>query len=404
MIDVPQLLGIAPAEFDSIESPGLCRALAYYAENRAEMDVGCEMLDADRLPAWRYFADLALKGQAFVSGEYDMEPPKTENIQDKLLQFDYLLKRRTNTPRGVVPRWCKYVFVSVDIGQYKIHYEVDGYNETLDTSQTIEWDWMRTEVKKDETLRLIDGFDAKKVWLTGAIKDTLERLRVHCSRGWPHEDKNEFVRPVLYGVDCGGTTPLEKDQAWAWSEVILDYCHPANTGGRWVALKGTKWYDKVAQRANGRHWICEEENNPKRRHDAHADWYKTQNYEACQVSEALDAAGVPVPGAHMFAAVPIVSPNDSPEDAARKEEVVRRFREHCHHLCAEKFNVQFLPGRNVEKSEKFGWQKVSPYNHGLDTRWMNIALRDIFRWRLRQPRQQFVVPKVDSNDMNRGYS
>ncbi len=393
-MDVWKVIGMDKREYASIDNIGVRHALYFYAVHKAEMDEGVKMLDSRRLPVYTYYSMYVIKSEAFVQGEYDQTPPKPTNKDEKVLNVEYLMRRRTNTPRGVVPRWATHVICTSDMGQNLLHYEVDAYNENFDTSQLIECGIIETEANKDRALAYIEPAE-KKIWITESIRRGLAKLREHCSRGWPHEDRQDHIRPAIYGVDCGGTTPLSKDESWAWQEVVLDWCLPQITGGRWVALKGTKWTDKLAQRALGRHWICEADDNPKRRHDCHTDWYKTQAYEAYQVPDKLDESGKPVPGAHMFYAAPVDNRNDDAGTLQRKQKEIEELREYCEQQCSEKFNVEFLPGRNVDRSQRFGWQAVTRKNHHWDARWMNLALRDIYRWKIRNPVQRMAMPSMD---------
>lgn len=393
-IDVPAVIGMNRREWDSIEEAGLRRALEFYARNKAEMDEGVVMLDPVRLPVWFYYAQMVNESPSFVAGEYDQDPLHADSSEEKMLHGDYLLKRRTRTPAFVVPRWARFVTVQVDVQKHCLWVEADAWNAELDTCQVIEFGRTDTGMNRDGVFDALP-LNEKRRRVDQVIFDTLKRVHDRVSQGWPQEtgvrgQETGVIYPTLCGVDVGGATPLEKDEAHAWQEAVLAWCQPKNSGGRWMPLKGERWTKSISDRAvaaGSVHWILEEKSAVHGRRDCHTDYYKSLHYDALQVTELLDANGVPMRGAKLLHADEGYRLSD--DGTTRILSDVRAYAKHC---SAEKYVAEFQDGANVERAEKVGWQLVSKgrrENHGWDTGWMGFALRDMLRAQLGVRRRVF---------------
>jgi len=110
----------------------------------------------------------------------------------------------------------------------------------------------------------------------------------------------------------------------------------------------------------GRNWICEDNQNPGRRHDCNADEYKTR------VFQALAAPVWKVEGLERFEGARFFH-RDCP-------------REYVRHLTAEKYVEILKPEAPSGRELKVGWNHVTSIpNHWWDTSWMSYALADIVK-------------------------
>lgn len=372
-------VGLNEEQWKDIDA-GYRKALLFYIENRAAMDEGVEMLDAKALPVHLFYWKWAGVGEAAVMSELQQHPMQDEGIEEKKLDYEYILKRRTLTPAFIVPKWCKYVFVTTDIQMHCLWVEATAANAELDTCQVIEYGKVDTGMNKDGAFAAIPSDKEKALRVDQVIFEALMKVHQRVSQGWQQEGTREIIYPSLCGTDCGGTTPLSKFAAHAWYQTVLDFCTPKNSGGKWVALKGEKWSKSAAEdalEAGASNWLCRKDSGG--RHDANADYYKTLDYNALNVGAGeWKAAGAPPRGSKYLHADEGFRIDD---DGVTR--IYSDAKAYAKQQAAEKFVAEIKTGVNVENSERIGWQPVGSgrANHGKDTGWMNFALRDIFRYR-----------------------
>lgn len=384
-LTVAPLVGLSVEAFSSYGF-GMRQALEFYAPQKAEMDEGVLMLEPIQLPAWLYYWTLANKGESYVASELQCAPIAPEGTEEKVLHGEYILSRRGRTPAFVIPHWAKYPCVKVDVQKHCLWVEVEAWNAELDTTQMIEFGKVDTGMNRDGAFDALQSVDDKRRRVDQIIFDTLMRVHKRVSQGWPQAGTGEMIFPAICGVDCGGTTPLEKDEAHAWYDAVLSFCQPHNSGGKWIPLKGEKWSKSIQERAlaNGNaHWILEEKSQQHGRRDCHTDYYKTQHYDALQITADLDTSGIPVRGAKILHAEGGFRLAD--DGVTKIYSDAKIYAKHC---SAEKFVAEFKEG-NVEQNDRVGWQLVSKGrrdNHGWDTGWMGFALRDMLKFKLRQRR------------------
>lgn len=379
-------VGMNPKAFAD-EGFGTRKALEIYAADKVTMDEGIEMLEPLQLPAWMYFRTLAEKGEAHVASELDCAPLQAEGISERALDKNYIVKKRTLTPAFLVPRWCKHVFVTVDVQMHCLWVEADACNADLDTPQVLEFGKLDTGMNRDGAFSAIPNVEHKRQRVDQVIFDTLMRLHRRLSLGWKREGTGELVFPSLIGVDCGGTTPLAKHISHAWYKAVLDFCRPQNSGGKWVALKGEKWSKSAASAAteqDAANWILRKDSEG--RIDCNADHWKTQHFNELQAGAGAWTSGDMPPRGSKY----IHADEGFRVDEDGQTKIYSDPISYSRHCSAEKFVVELRSGVNVENSEKIGWQPVTLSgqiaahtrdNHGWDTGWMQCAIRDIFKWR-----------------------
>lgn len=362
--DVCTLLNFAPAAFEKLEE-GHRRALRFYAEHKAEMDEGAVVLDPQRLPLHQIMYERAILGEKAWLCEVQQEPPKDENTKDLQLEIDLLIRRAVGLARGVVPAWAAHVLVALDLGRHKCYWQADAWDADFRSSCLIDQGSIETRLDEGSEYRMTDSEALRVVMVQTAIQHALDEAAQKFATGWPSEKTGEYVRPRAIGVDCGGTA-----EKFAWYETVLRFC-----AGRtqWLALKGSDWRERTADRALGRNWICEDKNNPGRRHDCNSDEYKSR------VFHALAAPVWKVEGVEHFAGARFFH-KDCP-------------REYCRHLTAEKY-VESIPKAEAPsgKEVKVGWNRLTNLpNHWWDTSWMTYAIADIVKFRGMQQARKAAV-------------
>ncbi len=379
-LDVPVIVGMEPAEYAE-QTIGYRHALYFYAKHKAEMDAGAKMLDATRRPVHDFYYILAVKGEAVVASELQQNPKSDPNVEDRKLEAPQILLRCTDSPPGLVPAWGAFVLCTVDVGEYRLHWEANAWTQDYSTPLMLDCGIQDTNVNKDGQMTATNISSQRWTMVEEGIRYGLSQLDARFSRGWPLAAGNGVMLPVFCGVDCGGTA-----EGRAWMEVILNFCR--ERPDRWVPMKGEEWKDSIAERAQGRHWICEPRDNPARRVDCDADHYKNAVYRGYQ--------------APAFSAPDQKTPNAGARLLHRDDPLHGHgLSEYARHQTSEKFTSQFLPGRKIDKAERIGWyprtSTARKYNHWWDTAWMQYALADVSKFiAIRADSQQKPVQQTQS--------
>lgn len=342
-------IGISVADFSELQEPRR-NALRYYAAHKLEMDAGAELLDPIRMPLWSLYLDRASDETAFQC-ELQNNPPADENQRTTELDVAHILERKIGTPRYVVPLWCEFLTMSIDVGSNVLHWECDafganGLNQLVDQGQ------QETNLNAGGEYKMTDDARVRGDMVKAAVKAALSELHARASLGWKNA-RGEPIYPALIGVDCGGTA-----ETFAWYETVLAFC--ASTP-RFVPLKGqSPWSTPTADAAMGRNWICRTENNPGRRVDCNVDQYKMAAARAYE-APMRTAAGELAAGARILHA-------DAPHAYAKQQ-------------TSERYIETINPKLVVGKELKVGWNHVQGVaNHWWDTCWMAFALAEIRRF------------------------
>lgn len=116
--------------------------------------------------------------------------PYVLEIWDETPLDPYALAGRIGTtPRGLVPAWCEYITVGVDVAMYKIHYVVTAWRSD-GAGMVIDYNELKVFGKKQSIER--------------AIMNALRYLRDKIlSFGYAREDGGELVLPDYVFVDRG---------------------------------------------------------------------------------------------------------------------------------------------------------------------------------------------------------
>jgi len=337
---------------------GIRNAYAYYCAHKAEMDAGAKLLDPHRLPLVRCYHTIADEGLATFQSEYQNEPPALLDAKESALDVQYLRTKETGIPAGMVPPWGRRVIVTIDVGQHRLHWEADAWDEAGETSQVI------AVGVRDTTLDLhgkvtLSGADIPDpiIAMYGCFKAALGGIRQIIDEGWVQEDTGEIFTAAAVLVDVGGTATLSGGTAWYG--VIQRIC--VEFGAAWVPFRGSKFTQKVIDRAGGRCWIIEQKENPNRRVDAFADFYKLQLLDAYRRGPFKED-GSPVKGTRLLhAGIPL---------------------EYLRHQTSEKLAEGTAEGKVIDRAFFSQWvlrpRGEGGYgkNHWWDTAWMQFAGAD----------------------------
>lgn len=331
-------------------TPGHQRAMRFYVANKAEIERGAEVLDPIHLPLHRCLEEFAKDPKSFAY-QYQNDPPDDENKKTLQLDVEYLLTRRIGEGRGLIPAWGQWLTASIDVGAYVLHWEVDAWDAELRTSCLIDQGQQETNLNAGGEYKMSDVAEMRSVMVRDAVQAALMKLRLQLAEGYSRL-KGDRLLISLVGVDCGGTA-----DTYAWYETILKFC---KTSPQWMALKGERWTKPIADRALGRNWICEQNNNPGLRHDCNADWYKRM---------LADAYNAP--------------PRSGDGEIFRGARVLHRDTPQIYatHQTSE-YWIEQIAKDDVQsgKELKLGWNKRSGVpNHWWDTGWMAYALADILK-------------------------
>lgn len=281
--------------------PETAKAYRFYLANRVVMDAGATV-SSKLLPVWKIFEQRAVYGDRFYRCELQQDPPPLEDA--KTLDEHALDKRRVMGPtyrdgtgREIqrAPEWASRLLATVDMGKHSVHFEVDGWDETFQTSVVVDAGIAHTQVDVDQQYRHADP-RSRITLLQQAIRSTLTRLYARFDEGYPNA-LGEVMSVKYVGIDCGGQA-----DGYAWMNDVLLFC--VRTRGRWIPLKGAGWTDAVAMKTGGLHYRRQPANvNPYGRIDVDADFYKTMCAEALEKPLWADNRNSePYPGTRQFAA------------------------------------------------------------------------------------------------------
>lgn len=335
---------------------GLDWATAYYEQYRAAMDAGAavawsERYEPDELSAIQHAMNHYYKDKAAFMAEYQNEPLEESDEATRVLADKYLAARcMPDVARRIAPAWADAVFVTVDVGQYRLHYECSAWSLAHETSVLIDCGVESTHVDDAGELKAQQDPRERAGMVERAIVGALGRIRERF--GSIARVGTETPLVPLFGVDVGGVSGgVEGDDGAAWAASVIAFCRTA--GQLWLPLKGAKWTDSHRKRARERNYAASE----RHFYETNADHYKTQLFSAYQ-RLLLTADGAMVDGARGFFGG----------------------------LCD--VHADYLKHQGSEAPDARGhWEKYAPPggrkspNHWWDTAYMQFALADIARRR-----------------------
>lgn len=344
--EVAAAIGMERSKFDEL-SPGYRAALAFYAANKTAMDAGARVLDPIRLPLHSCYHKIATKGESVFASEYQNDPSEDKNKRDQQLNVDFLMRRRLPAiPQGRAPIWADLLIVNIDVGMYRLHWQVDVWSRRNDVSALIDQGIEDTGVDQGGRFQMTADRDTRRSMIEEAILSALGRIRLRCAAGWA-KDSGEMIMPYV-GVDAGGQAEEQ-----AWFRAVIDFCH--SSGSDWHAMRGAKWTDEHLKRAEGNNWLF---NDKIGFYEANADHYKRELVRALELP-MFDDTGTQFYGTrYLHDKTPLG---------------------YCKHLTAEKYFENFESGAASDKALKSGWVKVHQQNHWFDTSWGSRALYEIVR-------------------------
>lgn len=330
-------------------------ATAYYEVRRAAMDAGAlaawpERFVPGEISAVQNCMNQYLKDRPAFLAEYQNEPMDDAVEQTAALEEAYLSARCVpDVAQGVVPAWADAVFITIDVGQYRLHWEASAWLLDSDTSVMIDCGIADTSVDTDGALRRVRDIQKRASLVERGIVSALDALRERFV-GFAKVGSSERILP-RFGVDVGGALRGDADAAAAWSSAIISYCRAS--GRTWHALKGARWTDGHRRRSGERNYAWSDRGF----FETNSDWYKTRLYESYQ--RPLVARGGMVAGSRGFFA----------GLAATNAEYLRHQRS----------EVSDARGHWDRYSETLGRGKSGSQNHWWDTAYMQFVMADIAR-------------------------
>lgn len=370
-----------PSQAVSLYTPPHQAAIQFYLAHQAAMDEGAVCLDPRRRPLHDLYFERATRGEHYWLCEIQQTPPRSEALHDRVLDVPFLRSKITSTAQGIMPRWSDTVICSIDVGQNRLHWEMDAWDAQLVTSHVCRIGQESTHL--DAGAIEMAEMDRRKSIIANALRLALERLRLLFSEGLVKEDTGEVVKPSIIVIDCGGAAKLAQAQSWAWYEHVLRLC--GEFGSTWRPFKGAEWSRSIADRAAGRNWIREAANNPFGRIDANADYYKSRLMDAYESPACNPETKAHAPGTRLlFAGISTA---------------------YLLHQTAEKLQERTLEGKPVDRAITIAWVKRPleeggyAQNHWWDTGWLQFAAADYLRYlRTRPPgtpRKNKVIPRKE---------
>lgn len=362
-----------PAKVFQVLTPEHRQALKFYAANKDAMDAGAELLDAKRLPLHRIMHERVILGETAWRCEVQQDPPEDTGTTRLNFEIEFLQTRCVGEAEGLVPAWAWWIFFTIDMGLHKCHWEASAWSHDLATSQLIAQGAQPTNVNDGERYKMTDDIERRRMLTEDGIRFALSQLAIRIALGFPRPN-GELLHATLVGVDARGTTDGK-----AWQNIVFDHCF--RSGPHWFPLRGDSFQAADMQRAQGRNWICEKNNNPYRCIEFNADHYKTKLWNALTMP-AFDAAGVPTRGARIMH-------RQTP-------------REYLRHHTAEVYSEVFTPDKPVEKSVRAGWNEKPARipNHWWDTAVQQQVLADIAPFVVNASIQdQTPEPKTPKHDV-----
>lgn len=115
-----------------------------------------------------------------------VQPWTRGRTDEKAVDVVEVASRAEPVPRGLVPDWCDFLTAGIDVGRYRCHWVVIGWNQAA-RGHVI--DYGQVQVPSSEMAEEI------------AIGLALREFRDLCAEGWPRNGQQ--VRPALVLMDSG---------------------------------------------------------------------------------------------------------------------------------------------------------------------------------------------------------
>lgn len=336
---------------------GLAWATAYYEVYRAAMDDGAavswpERFSPDELSAVQHAMNAFQKDRAAFMAEYQNEPTEENEEAAAVLADQYLSSRcLPEVARGVAPTWADAAFATIDIGQYRLHWEASAWALGSDSSVLLDCGVIDTDVDRGGALREVKDARRRASLVERGITGALETLRERLG-GFQKIGSTAVLTP-RFGVDVGGTAGgTADDDGAAWAAAVIAFCRTA--GQLWLPLKGARWTDGHRRRAGERNYAWSERGF----FETNSNHYKTLLFESYQR--------------------PLASKDGSM--AARTRGFFGALKEVCgEYLKHQRSERPDARGQWERWNEKQGARKSGLPNHWWDCAYMQFVMADIAR-------------------------
>ncbi len=330
-----------------------CRnAHAFYVAQRAEMDAGAVVSNPERYDR-RYLDDgtqrevsalqhcynlIADRGWDSFATEYQNDPPDHDGPETSGITPTLVRSRLSGVPKGIVPNGTDLLTAAIDIGKYRCHWVVIGWQAGA--------------------IGYVVDYGAAEVYNADDERVGLEMAIYHTLCNWRQE-----TLATPYGMRDGHQVPL--------SCVLIDsgYCDSAvyrfvreSGGGIWRAAKGLgqgkgmspfRQPDKsTKERKAGEHW-----------------------YASLQAAFGLWLFGLDSDYWKRFVHERFLTEPFDPEGNQNKGsltlfgDAVQEHGAYAKHICAEVEKEEFIKGKGVVRY----WDKIDRNNHWFDATYMACA-------------------------------
>lgn len=201
---------------------GIARATAFYAEHRAEMDLGAkvawpERFNEDEVSAVQHLMNLKFRDERAFAAEMQNEPLAEQYGDGEQLTADTISERLNRHRRGLVPSPCTRATAFIDVHQKLLYWLVAAWCDDF-TGHVVDYGAWPEQGRGDFSLadaKVTLQRKAPGAGLEGAIRAGLETL---CQRllgaEWPRDDGAALrVERCLIDANWGQST-----------EVVYQFC------------------------------------------------------------------------------------------------------------------------------------------------------------------------------------
>lgn len=300
-------------------------------EARKKSDVDCYQ------HAMHLFFD---RGESAFMSEYQNEPLESNlhSSVDPDLLNDRILE---SVLQATKPSWCDLVLATVDVGAYRLHWEINAHDTKNDRSIVLDSGIFSTGLDTDGQWSLEHRKEVKIRVLEDALRQTLQRLNDQLlSIAYP---------PALIGIDCGGQA---EDNSWV--NLVKSWCY---MNRQWIGLRGTRWSKQHDERAREAGVECSLFVPCEGYYEGNTNTYKYILHQ--QLTTAVNKELEPGPGTRTFW-------------GGINPEYIRQM------------SSESPDGQGIWKPLHKG---SGAKNHYFDTSWMQFLLLDVWKFRQKMSKQ-----------------
>ena len=323
-------------------------ATAFYEKQSSEMNAGALIANPYAIPKgcksalqglYNFIADKGL--DAFLT-EYQNDPPADDLSEGNGLTETRVINKMSGLPRTVVPRGCKRIVATIDLGKHNHHWQVTAWMPN-DAGFVIEYDRhavIGTEGEMD------------RVQIETAVLRSLRSFRDLILASEYVDEDGEVKQVNLCLVDSGDFTDavyafcLESNGMFLPSKGLGDTYRATPAQDKYIG--NHYWYHAVP--TNTGHYV------PLYLMDS--NYWKHQCHDAWAVPMLNDDESIRANSLSVFS-------------EKNKSQHIR----YAKHQLAEQYEEIFIPGKGLKRR----WDKKSKDNHWFDTCYMSFAAREILK-------------------------